>query len=88
MFVELPKASANYKQRDVFGTIEAVKAVSELYAPLAGTILETNKALEQDPALVNRDPYGKGWMIKVKVNDSKELEGLLRADGYAKHVGE
>ena len=88
VFVELPKASASYKQRDVFGTIEAVKAVSELYAPLAGTILETNKALEQDPALVNRDPYGKGWMIKVKVTDSKELEGLLRADGYAKHVGE
>ena len=88
VFVDLPKASASFKQRDVFGTIEAVKAVSELYAPVAGTILEFNKALEQDPALVNRDPYGQGWMVKVKVKDAKELEGLLRADGYAKHVGE
>ena len=90
VFVELPKSSGgtSYKQHDVFGTIEAVKAVSELYAPLAGTIFETNKALEQDPALVNRDPYGQGWMIKVKIKDPKELEGLLRADAYAKHVGE
>jgi glycine cleavage system H protein len=88
VFVELPKASAQFKQRDVFGTIEAVKAVSELYAPLAGTIVEANKALEGDPALVNRDPYGKGWMVKVKVKDAKEWEGLLRADAYAKHVGE
>jgi glycine cleavage system H protein len=88
VFVELPKASAEVKQRAVFGTIEAVKAVSELYAPVAGTILEFNKALEQDPALVNRDPYGKGWMVKVKVKDPKELAGLLRADAYAKHVGE
>ncbi len=88
VFVELPKAAAQFKQRDVFGTIEAVKAVSELYSPVAGTIVEANKALEGDPALVNRDPYGKGWMVKVKVKDSKELEGLLRADAYAKHVGE
>jgi glycine cleavage system H protein len=88
VFIELPKASAQFKQRDVFGTIEAVKAVSELYAPVAGTIVEANKALEGDPALVNRDPYGKGWMVKVKVKDVKELEGLLRADAYAKHVGE
>lgn len=90
VFVELPKSTGGtgYKQHDVFGTIEAVKAVSELYAPVAGTILETNKALEQDPAVVNRDPYGEGWMIKVKIKDPKELEGLLRADAYAKHVGE
>ena len=88
VFVDLPKAAAAFKQHDVFGTIEAVKAVSELYSPVAGTIVESNKALEQDPALVNRDPYGKGWMVKVKVKDAKELEGLLRADAYAKHVGE
>ncbi len=88
VFVELPKATAAFKQRDVFGTIEAVKAVSELYTPVAGTVVEVNMALEQDPALVNRDPYGKGWMIKVKVKDPKELEVLLRADAYAKHVGE
>jgi glycine cleavage system H protein len=88
VFVELPKSGAPFKQRDVFGTIEAVKAVSELYTPVAGTIVEANKALEQDPALVNRDPYGKGWMVKVKLKDPKEWEGLLRADAYAKHVGE
>jgi glycine cleavage system H protein len=88
VFVELPKSGASYKQKAVFGTIEAVKAVSELYAPVGGTILETNKALEQDPALVNRDPYGQGWMIKVKLQNPKEVEGLLRADAYAKHIGE
>lgn len=88
VFVELPKSGASYTQKAVFGTIEAVKAVSELYAPVGGTILETNKALEQDPALVNRDPYGQGWMIKVKITNAKELEGLLRADAYAKHIGE
>lgn len=88
VFVELPKTGASYTQKAVFGTIEAVKAVSELYAPVGGTILETNKALEQDPALVNRDPYGQGWMIKVKITNTKELEGLLRADAYAKHIGE
>lgn len=88
VFVELPKSGASYKQKAVFGTIEAVKAVSELYAPIGGTILETNKALEQDPALVNRDPYGQGWMIKVKLQNLKEVEGLLRADAYAKHIGE
>lgn len=88
VFVDLPKAAAPFKQHDVFGTIEAVKAVSELYSPVAGTIVESNKALEQDPALVNRDPYGKGWMVKVRIKDAKELEGLLRADAYAKQVGE
>lgn len=88
VFVELPKAGATYAQKASFGTIEAVKAVSELYSPVAGTVVETNKALEQDPALVNRDPYGQGWMIKVKVKDPKEVEGLLRADAYAKHIGE
>lgn len=88
VFVELPKSAAAFAKRDVFGTIEAVKAVSELYAPLGGTILEANKALEQDPALVNRDPYGKGWMVKLKLKNPSELEGLLRADAYAKHIGE
>jgi len=88
VFVELPKAGSSFGRGDVFGTIEAVKAVSELYSPVAGTVTEVNGALEGDPALVNRDPYGKGWMVKVKLKDPKELEGLLRADTYAKHVGE
>jgi glycine cleavage system H protein len=88
VFVELPKSGATFGKKDVFGTIEAVKAVSELYCPVAGTVVEANKALEQDPALVNRDPYGKGWMIKLKLKNPGDLEGLLRADGYAKHIGE
>src|SRR5207237_1510724 len=72
VFVELPKPSATFAKKAVFGTIEAVKAVSELYGPVAGTVLESNSALEQDPALVNRDPYGKGWMIKLKIKDPTE----------------
>lgn len=88
VFVELPKSGAAFGQRAVFGSIEAVKAVSDLYSPIAGTIQEINAALEKDPELVNRDPYGKGWMIRVKVKNPKELEGLLRADAYAKHIGE
>ena len=88
VFVELPKPGATFGKKDVFGTIEAVKAVSELYSPVAGTVVEANKALEQDPAVVNRDPYGKGWMIKVKLKNPADLEGLLRGDAYAKHIGE
>src|SRR5258706_11907276 len=72
VFVELPKAAAQFKQHAVFGTIEAVKAVSELYWPLAGSIGEAHKALEGDPALVNRDPFGKGGMVQGKVTGSKE----------------
>src|SRR6266850_363820 len=70
VYVELPKTGASYKRRDVFGTIEAVKAVSELYSPLAGSVVEVNGALEKDPALVNRDPYGAGWMIKLKLKNA------------------
>ena len=87
VFVELPKSGATFGKKDVFGTIEAVKAVSELYCPVAGTVVEANKALEQDPALVNRDPYGAGWMIKLKLKNPADLEGLLRADAYAQHIG-
>jgi glycine cleavage system H protein len=72
----------------VFGTIEAVKAVSELYSPLAGTIVEVNGALEKDPAVVNRDPYGAGWMIKLKLKTPSELDALLTADAYKQHLGE
>jgi len=71
----------------VFGTIEAVKAVSELFCPVAGTVVEANPALEGDPALVNRDPYGAGWMIKLRVTSAGEVATLMDAAGYAKHVG-
>src|SRR5213596_1155106 len=82
VYVDLPKVGAT------FGPIEAVKAVSELYAPLAGTVTAVNPALEGDPALVNRDPYGEGWMIKLRVKNPKELDELLGSEEYKKHIGE
>jgi glycine cleavage system H protein len=88
VYVDLPKLSAVFSRMDVFGTIEAVKAVSELYCPLAGTVVEINGALENDPALVNKDPYGEGWMIKLRVKNPKELDQLLGSRAYAEHVGE
>jgi glycine cleavage system H protein len=87
VFVELPKVGAKYKKHDVFGTIEAVKAVSELYSPVSGEILEINKRLDAEPALVNSSPYGDGWMIKMKLADEKEKAGLLDAAGYEKKLG-
>ena len=88
VYVDLPKAGAVFARGDVFGTIEAVKAVSELYAPLAGTVTEVNKALEGDPALVNRDPYGAGWMIKLRPKTAAELEQLLSNEAYKKTIGQ
>jgi glycine cleavage system H protein len=87
VFVELPKVGASFTKMQVFGTIEAVKAVSELYCPVAGTVVEANGALEGDPALVNRDPYGAGWMIKLKVQNNADVTALLDAAAYEKHIG-
>jgi len=88
VYVDLPKVGATLARRDVFGTIEAVKAVSELYAPVAGTVTEVNPALEGDPALVNRDPYGAGWMIKLKVKTPADIDHLLTSEAYKKHIGQ
>ena len=87
VFVELPKVGAKYKKHDVFGTIEAVKAVSELYSPVSGEILEINKRLDAEPALVNNSPYGDGWMIKMRLSDEGEKKGLLDAAGYKAKTG-
>lgn len=87
VYVELPKAGAAFGKMQVFGTIEAVKAVSELYCPVAGTVVESNGALDGDPALVNREPYGGGWMIKLKVQSRSDVGGLLDAAAYTKHIG-
>jgi glycine cleavage system H protein len=87
VFVELPKVGATYKKHDVFGTIEAVKAVSELYSPVSGQVLEVNTRLDAEPALVNNSPYGDGWMIKMKMSDESEKAGLLDAAGYSKKIG-
>jgi glycine cleavage system H protein len=87
VFVELPKVGATFKKHDVFGTVEAVKAVSELYSPVSGTITAINDKLEKEPALVNNSPYGDGWMIQMKLSNPKEKDALLKADAYEKHLG-
>lgn len=86
VFVELPRAGDSFEQMDVFGTIEAVKAVSELYSPMSGEIVEVNGSLDEDPALVNSDPYGEGWMIRLAIADDSELDDLLSAAEYEAHV--
>jgi glycine cleavage system H protein len=88
VYVDLPDVGTTLGRMDVFGTIEAVKAVSELFCPVAGEVLEVNEALEGDPSLVNKDPYGEGWMIKLQVRNAGELDQLLTASDYAQHVGE
>ena len=85
VYVELPKVGATVGAHDVFGTIEAVKAVSELFAPVAGTVTEVNARLDKEPSLVNSDPYGEGWMIKVR--PSGELTGLMDSGAYTSHIG-
>ena len=87
VFLDLPAAGKKFGHHEVFGTVEAVKAVSELYSPLAGEVVESNPKLEGEPALVNTDPYGDGWMIKVKI-DPASLKGLMDAAAYKKHLGE
>jgi len=87
VFVELPKVGAKFKKHDVFGTIEAVKAVSELYAPVSGEALEINGRLDAEPALVNTEPYGNGWMIKLRMSDEGEKGALLDAGAYKGKVG-
>ena len=88
VYVDLPKAGATLARMAVFGTIEAVKAVSELYCPIAGTVLEANAALADDPALVNRDPYGAGWMIKLRMQNPADLRELLSAAQYSQQIGQ
>jgi len=86
VFVNLPKKGEKFAEHGSFGTIEAVKAVSELYLPIAGTVLEVNAALEADPAVINRDPYEGGWMVSIKV-DPDHLAKLMKADDYKKLIG-
>jgi glycine cleavage system H protein len=86
VYVELPKAGDTFKRMDVFGTVEAVKAVSDLYSPITGEVVEVNAALSDNPALVNSDPYGEGWMLKMRVGDPGELDALLGAEEYQQHI--
>ncbi len=88
VFVELPKVGAKFKKHDVFGTIEAVKAVSELYSPVSGEIVAVNDRLDGEPALVNTSPYGDGWMVQMRMSDDSESSALLDAAAYKGKLGE
>jgi glycine cleavage system H protein len=87
VFVELPAVGDRFERMQVFGTIEAVKAVSDLYSPVAGEVVEINEALDGEPALINGDPYGAGWMIRMRVESDSELNDLLGADDYSALIG-
>jgi glycine cleavage system H protein len=88
VYVELPPVGTSFGRMDVFGTIEAVKAVSELFSPLSGEVVAVNTRLDKEPALVNTDPYGDGWMIRVRVKNDGERKQLLSADAYSKLIGQ
>ncbi len=87
VFVELPAQGKSLKAHESFGTIEAVKAVSDIYAPVSGSVVEANKDLAATPELVNKDPYGKGWMIKIKLANPAELNSLLDTAAYKALIG-
>ena len=82
VFVELPSVGDDVKAGESFGTVEAVKAVSEIFSPLSGKVAEVNELLEDDPMVINNDPYGDGWMIKIEFADSGELKSLISSDDY------
>ncbi len=88
VYVELPAVGDSFERMEVFGTIEAVKAVSDLYSPVSGEVVAVNEALEDDPALVNSDPHGEGWMIRLRVQDPSDLDELLDAEAYRAIVEE
>ncbi|KQM08105.1 MAG: glycine cleavage system protein H [Candidatus [Bacteroides] periocalifornicus] len=86
VFVDVDKEGENLKAGEVFGSIEAVKTVSDLMMPIAAEVLELNPALEENPELVNKEPYGQGWIIRVKPANPKDIEGLMSAEDYKKHI--
>ncbi len=87
VFVEIETEGETLDQEEVFGSVEAVKTVSDLFMPVSGEIIEFNANLESNPELVNSDPYGEGWMIKVKMSNPSEVNELMDADGYASMIG-
>ncbi len=83
VFVELPEIGASLSQFGTFGVVESVKAVSDLYAPISGEVVEVNEALREAPELLNSDPFGEGWIARVRLSDSSEVDSLLDAEAYA-----
>lgn len=86
VFVELPSVGTELEAGDELGSIESVKAVSELFSPVSGTVTEINEALAENPALINTDPWGDGWMVRLKVNDATELDELMTAEEYDEYL--
>jgi len=86
-FIQLPKVGATLKAGETFGVVESVKAASDVYAPIAGTVLEVNKALDANPEKVNSSPYGEGWMLKLKLANPADAAALLSPEDYGKSVG-
>ncbi|MBI3220350.1 MAG: glycine cleavage system protein GcvH [Bacteroidetes bacterium] len=87
VYVDISSVGKSIAQHEVFGTVEAVKTVSDLFMPVSGKVLEFNSGLEAAPETVNSDPYGKGWMVKVELSNAAEVEGLLSADQYKELIG-
>lgn len=88
VFVELPETDDEINEGDTFGSVESVKTVSELYAPISGKVVEVNEELEDSPEFVNESPYEKAWMVKVEISDEIQIEALLTAEKYSKMIGE
>ncbi len=87
VYVDLPQVGKRFKQHASFGTIEAVKAAADLYSPVSGEIVEVNQKLSEQPEVINKDPYGAGWMVKFKADDEGDFAKLMDAGAYQKHVG-
>jgi glycine cleavage system H protein len=88
VYVDIDTVDKQITQEDVFGTVEAVKTVSDLFSPLSGIVLEVNEKLDGSPELVNSDPYGDGWIIKMSLDDASQVDGLLTAEGYREVIGQ
>lgn len=88
VFVELPEVDDEVSEGEIFGSVESVKTVSELYSPVSGKIIEVNEDLEDEPEAVNESPYEKAWMVKVELSDESELDALMDAQGYQEMIGE
>jgi len=86
VFVELPQVDTELEAGDELGSIESVKAVSELFSPVSGTVVEINEALRDNPALINTDPWGDGWMIRIKLSDATEVDELMSAEEYEEYI--
>ena len=88
VYVDIDTVDKEISQEDVFGTVEAVKTVSDLFSPLSGTVLEVNPQLDNSPELVNSDPYGEGWIIRMSIGNASQVDGLLTAAGYREVIGQ